>query len=57
MKDTSNSGYGQYTNILGYATTKDTSSVGGGAGHTHGDTGSATNMPPYKAVYMWYRTA
>lgn len=38
---------------------------GGGASHSHGDTGSTTpgntgsssNLPPYLAVYMWKRTA
>ena len=28
-----------------------------GASHNHGDTGSASNMPPYLAVYVWVRTA
>ena len=38
---------------------------GGGASHSHGNTGSTTpgntgsssNLPPYLAVYMWKRTA
>lgn len=38
---------------------------GGGASHSHGDTGSTTpgntgsssNLPPYKVVYAWERTA
>lgn len=42
-----------------------TSSTGGGGSHSHGDTGSTTpgntgsssNLPPYKAVYAWERTA
>lgn len=36
-----------------------TSSTGGGQGHTHtmGNTGSTSNIPPYLAVYMWKRTA
>lgn len=25
--------------------------------HSHGDTGSSSNMPPYLVVYMWKRTA
>ena len=25
--------------------------------HDHGDTGAASNKPPYYAVYMWVRTA
>lgn len=32
-------------------------SGGGGAGHSHGNTGSASNMQPYLAVYIWERTA
>ena len=30
---------------------------GGGAGHNHsmGNTGSSSNIPPYFAVFMWYR--
>lgn len=31
--------------------------TGGGSSHSHGDTGSASNMPPYLAVYVWKRTA
>lgn len=31
--------------------------TGGGSSHSHGDTGSASNMPPYLAVYVWERTA
>lgn len=39
--------------------------AGGGASHSHGNTGSTTpgntgsssNLPPYLAVYMWKRTA
>ena len=34
-----------------------TDSAGGGASHNHGDTGSSSNLPPYKAIYMWQRTA
>lgn len=34
-----------------------TSSVGGGAAHNHGNTGSTSNLPPYKVVYAWERTA
>ena len=32
-------------------------SAGGGKAHSHGDTGSASNLPPYLAVYCWKRTA
>ncbi|MGX8850107.1 DUF859 family phage minor structural protein [Amedibacillus sp. YH-ame10] len=31
--------------------------VGGGEAHNHGNTGSAQNLQPYIAVYMWVRTA
>ena len=31
--------------------------TGGNTSHSHGDTGSSSNMPPYLAVYMWKRTA
>lgn len=34
-----------------------TSSVGGGAAHNHGNTGSTSNIPPYQTIYMWKRTA
>ena len=34
-----------------------TGNTGGGAGHNHGNTGSASSLPPYWAVYMWERTA
>ena len=34
-----------------------TSSVGGGAAHNHGNTGSTSNLPPYKVVYAWERIA
>lgn len=35
--------------VVGYA--------GGSGAHGHGNTGSGGNLPPYKAVYMWERTA
>ena len=34
-----------------------TSSVGGGASHNHGNTGSSSSLPPYLAIYVWKRTA
>lgn len=37
--------------------TGETSSVGGGSAHNHGNTGSTSNLPPYKVVYAWERTA
>nr|DAI52514.1 MAG TPA: baseplate protein [Caudoviricetes sp.] len=40
-----------------YVTAADTINIetGGGASHSHGDTGSASSMPPYLAVYVWKR--
>lgn len=50
VKDTGSGGaYGDYSTS--------TTSVGGGAAHNHGNTGAASNLPPYWAVYMWERTA
>lgn len=37
--------------------TWNTGKTGGGASHTHGDTGSTSSLPPYLAVYVWKRTA
>ena len=34
-----------------------TGSTGGGRPHNHGDTGDASSLPPYLAVYIWKRTA
>ena len=39
------------------AGTWNTGSTGVGWSHSHGDTGSASNMPPYLAVYVWQRVA
>lgn len=33
------------------------SSVGGSAAHNHGNTGSASNLPPYTVYYVWERTS
>lgn len=46
-----------YTNIEGTNNAKLTNFVGGNQGHSHGDTGYSSNMPPYLAVYMWKRVA
>ena len=37
--------------------TGETSSVGEGSAHNHGNTGSSNNLPPYRVVYAWERTA
>lgn len=37
--------------------TGETSSVGGGAAHNHGNTGFSSSLPPYLAIYVWKRTA
>lgn len=34
-----------------------TQDTGGGGAHNHGNTGSASNIPPYLAVYMWKRVS
>ena len=34
-----------------------TGDTGGGQAHSHGDTGSASSMPPYITVYAWYRAS
>lgn len=39
---------GQYVGAL---------NTGGSASHSHGDTGFSSNLPPYKVVYAWERTA
>ena len=45
------------SNIRVDAGSNHTSTVGGGAAHSHGNTGSASNMQPYLAVYIWERIA
>lgn len=57
MHDTDNEGYGQYSNVLGDDASRSCGSTGGGAAHSHGNTGNASNLPPYLTVYMWHRTA
>lgn len=34
-----------------------TANKGGNAAHSHGNTGTASSLPPYLAVYIWKRTA
>ena len=41
-------------------TIQTTSSTGGGLSHTHGLSGgvqSVQSLPPFKAAYIWYRSA
>ena len=64
----STNGYRMDRASLGGVTTTSnritTSYTGGGASHSHGDTGSTTpgatgassSLPPYKTIYMWQRT-
>lgn len=33
------------------------SNTGGSASHSHGNTGNASNLPPYYSAYIWRRTA
>lgn len=40
-----------------YSTDTDMQITGGGASHSHGNTGSSSNLPPYRVVYAWERTA
>ena len=53
--------WGAYENVPQYheSATPSTliSSTGGGQSHSHGDTGSSSNVPPYFTVYMYKRTA
>ena len=54
----SNPGFAR-TNVTGTGT-HTTSSAGGGGSHSHGFTGTSATiatMPPYRAVYIWERTA
>lgn len=52
-------------NVLATANGNCTGDTGGGASHSHGDTGSTTpgatgsssSLPPYRVVYAWERTA
>ena len=45
------------TNTYRASSKGQTDATGGGQSHNHGDTGQASNLPPYLSVYMWKRTA
>ena len=47
----------QNTTATNNAATAVNKSTGGGKAHSHGDTGSASNLPPYIAVSVWKRVA
>ena len=40
-----------------YPTNQNQPYSGGGASHSHGNTGSSSNLPPYIVAYIWRRTA
>ena len=42
---------------IGLVRQNNTAARGGGAAHSHGNTGSASNMPPYLVTYKWKRVA
>lgn len=44
-------------NSISTETFGNTQGTGGNKAHNHGDTGSASTMQPYLAVYIWERTA
>ena len=44
-------------NSISTETFGSTNYTGGSVAHSHGDTGSASTMQPYLAVYIWERTA
>lgn len=50
---------GTRTNSVGFTASKGwtgaTSSVGSNASHSHGNTGSSSNLPPYIVAYIWRR--
>lgn len=46
-----------YLNGYRKGSTNYVDNTGGGQPHNHGDTGQASNLPPYLSVYVWKRTA
>lgn len=45
-----------FSSLYSMGADSNTSYVGGGAAHNHGNTGSSSHIPSYKAVYIWERT-
>ena len=45
----------EYKYVEGTYYMKYTDETGGNAAHSHGNTGSSSNMPPYLGVYVWKR--
>lgn len=46
-----------YQNSYRTSSKNSTDTTGGGQPHNHGNTGEASNLPPYLSVYVWKRTA
>lgn len=46
-----------YQNSYRTSSKNSTDTTGGGQPHNHGNTGQASNLPPYLSVYIWKRTA
>lgn len=46
-----------YQNSYRTSSKNSTDTTGGGQPHNHGDTGQASNLPPYLSVYVWKRIA
>ena len=53
----SGSGYQYYPSLTDLKGNNPTDNAGGGTAHSHGNTGSSSNIPPYIAVYAWKRIA
>ncbi|KAK8835310.1 hypothetical protein M9Y10_013515 [Tritrichomonas musculus] len=55
--DESSTSLWSYTATYRTASKGQTDTTGGGQPHNHGDTGQASNLPPYLSVYVWKRTS